>query len=100
MSAPQSWKDAWRELVETIAGMGYPEAFGIQVARNLGSEKMMRRMTAYLHSAKPRSAEEIADEMLSIMDDRERWRRKKEAEEANAFYNEMLNETLHSSKES
>ena len=57
---------------------------------NLGSEKTMRRMTAYLHNAKPRSAEEIADEMLAIMSDRERWTKKKEAEEANAKYNELL----------
>ena len=90
MGAPESWKEAYRELVETIVRMGYPEDFGKVIARNLGSEKTMRRMTAYLHHAKPRSAEEIADEMLAIMSDRERWSRKKEAEESNARYNELL----------
>ena len=90
MSAPESWKAAYRELIGTIVRMGYPEGFGKLIARNLGSEKTMRRMTAYLHSAKPRSAEEIADEMLAIMSDRERWIRKKKAEEANARYNELL----------
>ena len=90
MGAPESWKEAYRELVEMIVRMGYPEDFGKVIARNLGSEKTMRRMTAYLHHAKPRSAEEIADEMLAIMSDRERWIRKKEAEEANARYNELL----------
>ena len=90
MSAPESWKAAYRDLIETIVRMGYPEELGKAVAKNLGSEKTMRRMTAYLHSAKPRSAEEIADEMLAIMSDRERWIRKKKAEEANARYNELL----------
>ena len=94
MSAPESWKEAYRELVETIERMGYPLDFGKEIAKNLGSEKTMRRMTAYLHNAKPRSAEEIADEMLAIMSDRERWIAKKEAEAANARYNEILNRGL------
>jgi hypothetical protein len=94
MSAPESWKEAYRELVETIERMGYPLDFGKAIAKNLGSEKTMRRMTAYLHNAKPRSAEEIADEMLAIMSDRERWIAKKEAEAANARYNEILNRGL------
>ena len=90
MSAPESWKEAYWELVGTIVKMGYPEDFGKLIAKNLGSEKTMRRMTAYLHNAKPRSAEEIADEMLAIKGDRERWIKKKEAEQANARYNELL----------
>ena len=90
MSAPESWKAAYRDLIETIVNMGYPEEFGRAIAKNLGSEKTMRRMTAYPYSAKPRSAEEIADEMLAIMSDRERWIKKKEAEQANAKYNELL----------
>ena len=94
MSAPESWKAAYRELLQKIVQMGYPEEFGKAIAGNLGSEKTMRRMTAYLYSAKPRSAEEIADEMLAIMSDRERWIAKKEAEAANARYNEILNEGL------
>ncbi len=49
-------------------------------------------MNAYLHEAGPGSAEEIADEMLAIMSDRERWIQKKEAERANAAYNEYLRE--------
>ena len=77
-------------LVRAIAEMGYPEAFGMAVADNLRTEKMMSRMIGYLRSAKPRSAEEIADEMLAIMEDRERWIRKKSAEYYNSKYNEFL----------
>jgi hypothetical protein len=50
----------------------------------------LRRMIGYLRNARPRSAEEIADEMLTICDDRERWRKKKAAEFYNSKYNELL----------
>lgn len=79
-----------RELVRIIARMGYPPSFGEAIADNLRTEKTMRRMIGYLNQAMPRSAEEIADEMLSIMEDRQRWIRKKEAEYYNGRYNELL----------
>ena len=87
-------EEAYNDLIRTITRMGYPEEFGIAIARNLGSEKMMTRMTAYLNYAKPRSAEEIADEILAIMEDRDRWVKKKEAEYYNSRYNELLNDGL------
>ncbi|MEE3420977.1 MAG: hypothetical protein VZR02_07755 [Lachnospiraceae bacterium] len=90
MNDKESWKRTYKELIETVVRMGYPEELGRQIAKNLGSEKCMSRMIGYLHHANPRSAEEIVDEMLAIMDDRERWKKKKEAEEANARYNEIL----------
>ncbi len=92
--ASESWKAAYRELIEAVVAKGYPEQFGRDIARNLGSENTMRRMTSYLYMAKPRSAEEIADEMLAIMDDRERWKEKKEAEYYNSRYNDLLNRGL------
>ena len=52
-----------RELVETIVRMGYPESFGESIAENLRTEKTMSRMIGYLRHARPKSAEEIADEM-------------------------------------
>lgn len=94
MNTREDWKAAYRELVQTIVRMGYPEEFGKAIAKNLGSEKTMNRMIAYLHSANPRSAEEIADEMLAIMSDRERWIQKKEAEYYNSRYNDLLNNGL------
>ena len=80
-----------QELVETIVWMGYPESFGKSIAENLRTEKTMSRMIGYLRHAKPKSAEEIADEMLAIMDDRERWIQKKSAQFYNSRYNEILN---------
>ena len=78
------------ELVDTIVRMGYPEEFGRAVADNLRTENTMTRMIRYLHRGRPGSAEEITDEMLAIMEDRERWIRKKTAEHYNEKYNEML----------
>ena len=45
----------------------FPADLGEKVARQLGSEKAMRRMIAYLHYVKPRKAELIVDEMLAIL---------------------------------
>lgn len=80
----------YHELINKIVRMGYPKEFGYMVAKNLGTPKTLSRMIGYLGHAKPRSAEEIADEMLAIMDDRNRWIQKKEAEYYNQKYNEML----------
>ena len=59
----------------------------------------MSRMIGYLRHAKPKSAEEIADEMLAIMDDRERWIQKKSAQFYNSRYNEILNYGLEGDEE-
>lgn len=53
-------------------------------------EKTMGRMINYLNQVKPKSPEEIVDEMLAIMEDRDRWVRKKSAEYYNRKYNELL----------
>lgn len=90
----EAWLRAYRDLLRAVTSMGYPEEFGKLIAKNLGSEKTMKRMTAYLYSARPTSAEEIADEMLAIMSDRDRWKDRIESREANARYNAILNGEL------
>ena len=48
-------------------------------------------MTGYLHGARPRSMEEIADEMVAICEQRDRWVERKKSEyyqtKVNEFYN-------------
>lgn len=85
------WARSHDEVVKAVRELGFPEALGDQVARQLGSPKAMERMLAYLYNVKPRSAELIVDEMLAICSDIDRWRDKKASEEANARYNEILN---------
>lgn len=94
MSASESWKRTYIELIQAVAMRGYPAQFGKDIAKNLGSEKAMNRMISYLNKANPRSAEDIADEMLAIMEDRKRWREKKELEYYNSRYNDILNNGL------
>ena len=53
------------ELIQQLVRMGYPAEFGAAIANNLRTEKTMNRMIRYLRNASPRSAEEIADEMLA-----------------------------------
>ena len=77
------------QLIYILKVMGYPEDFGKAVASQLRTEKAMRRMIGYLRQAKPKHPEEIADEMLAIMEEREAWIRKKSAEYYNQKYNEM-----------
>ena len=89
----------YNELIKMIVRMGYPEEFGVLVADNLRTEKTMSRMLGYLRQARPTSAEEIADEMLAIMDDRERWIQKKSAQFYNSRYNEILNYGLEGDEE-
>ncbi len=84
----------YEELVDTIVRMGYPEEFGILIADSLKGEKSMARMSSYLHQFRPTSAEEITDEMLSILEDNSRWREKKISEFYNRKMNKLMNEGL------
>ena len=80
-----------RELIDILVRMGHSAELGEAIANNLRTEKPMTRMIGYLLSARPRSEEEIVDEMLAIMSDRDRWVQKKEAEYFNMKYNAYLN---------
>lgn len=85
------WARVRDELVNAIIRLGFPKELGIQIAKQLGSPKAMSRMLGYLYNVKPRSAELVVDEMLAICSDIDAWKEKKASEEANAYYNEMLN---------
>ena len=86
----KTWVIARNHMMKALESLGFPEALGEQIVKNLGSPKAMDRMTSYLNNVKPKKAELVVDEMLSICSDIERWRDKKESERANAKYNEIL----------
>ena len=79
-----------QKLIQILVRYGYPASFGMTIAKELHTEKALNRMISYLLQGKPGSAEEIADELVAIEDDRQRWIRKKTAEYANQKYNELL----------
>jgi hypothetical protein len=90
----KEWARARDELVTAITDLGFPKELGDEIAKTLGSPKAMRRMNAYLYNVKPSRVELVVDEMLAIRDDIDRWKDKKAAEEANAAYNDILNNGL------
>ena len=92
--ADREWIRTKDRLVETIVRLGFREDLGIAVAKNLGSPKAMDRMISYLVNVKPKSEELLVDEMLAICSEIAAWREKKASEEANARYNEMLDQGL------
>ena len=77
-------------LIRETVRLGYPAEFGKAIAIGLGTESTMRRMIGYLKSAAPGSMEEIADEMMAILADRDKWMEKKKNEYYNQKYNQFL----------
>ena len=86
----KKWVIAKGRMMDAMKVLGFPEALGDELVKNLGSPKAMDRMTSYLKNVKPKKAELVVDEMLAICSDIARWRDKKESERANAKYNEIL----------
>lgn len=92
----QHREQARKQLIDAVEQLGYPAEFGEVIAHELGGEKSMRRMIAYLRGANPHSPEEIVDEMLAILQLRHTWVEQKISEHANAsitaFYNRERDE--------
>ena len=100
MTADQcEWLGAKDQLVDAVKQLGFPEELGLEIAKNLGSPRAMSRMTSYLGHVKPKNAELIVDEMLAICSETDTWKEKRENEEANAKYNEILYYGLDSDEE-
>ncbi|MBQ5316295.1 MAG: hypothetical protein J6I96_01955 [Oscillospiraceae bacterium] len=100
----REWARQRDELVRVLTGLGYPAELGYEAAKMLGSPKSISRMTSYLiHTAPdvtdPKSMEMIADEIISIRSDADRWRERKDSLKANRKYNEILNNGFDTSDE-
>lgn len=85
--------DARESLKAALATLGYPEEFALLLASELRSDNAISRLAGYVRSARPKSMEEIVDEMLTIRDLNQSWRERKIAEHAQAqvtrFYNRV-----------
>lgn len=80
------------ELYEIMLRRGYPESFCDQITKNLNTDWTAQRMIGYLSHYKKLPMEEVVDEMLAILSDRNRIMQKKELESTNAKWNGYLNE--------
>ena len=78
------------ELYRVMQKRGYPEVFCDQVTQNLNTDFTAGRMIGYLSHYKKLPMEEIADEMLAILSDRNRIMKKKKLENTNTSWNEYL----------
>lgn len=79
------------KLYQIMLQRGYPEEFCDQVTRNLNTDWTAQRMIGYLSHYKKLPMEEVADEMLAILSDRNRIMQKKNLESTNEKWNEYLN---------
>lgn len=72
------------------ATVGYPEPFCDEVTRYLNTDWTAQRMIGYLSHYQKLRLEDIADEVLAILSDRNQIMAKKSMEETNARWNEMM----------
>ena len=85
----REWSIAREDLVQAITFLGFSDELGNEIAKTLGNPKAIRRMISYLRQVRPDSVELVVDEMLAIRSEIDVWRDRKEAQDANARYNEM-----------
>lgn len=84
------------ELYHLMMKRGYPEVFCDEVTKNLNTDWTAQRMIGYLSHYQKLRLEDIADEVLAILNDRNRIMDKKTTEEANIRWNEIMrNRFLH-----
>lgn len=79
------------ELYRYMIERGLPKEFSDGITQNLNTDWTAGRMLGYLKNNEKVSLEDIADEMLAILYDRNSLIEKHENERANAAWNEFLN---------
>ena len=84
------WGRKKAQLIRAVTRLGFPGDLGEAAAEMLGSPRAMNRLIGYLNQARPKKIEQVADEILAIRMEIDKWRAKKESEEANRKINEML----------
>lgn len=78
------------QLYKLMLERGYPEEFCDIITKNLNTDFTAQRMIGYLYHYDHPPVEEIADEMISILSNRNQIMEKKELEEVNARWNDFL----------
>ncbi len=76
------------QLYNYMVAKGYPEAFSELIAKELNSDFTAGRMIGYLTRGE-HSLEDVADEMLAILSDRDRIRNKHVSEYAQSKINDL-----------
>lgn len=78
------------DLYYELENRGYPEDFCDAISFELNTEYTAKRMLGYLRHYEVLPVEDIVDEMLAILSDRERFIQKKILEHDQAKWNEYM----------
>ena len=83
------------ELYRLLLDRGYPKEFCAEIAyKNMNTDYTAMRMIGYLYRVTNPRIEDLVDEMLAILSDRDEIMRKKEMEHAQAVINDIYNNGL------
>ena len=83
------------ELYKVLLDRGYPKEFCAEIAyKNMNTDYTATRMLGYLYRVSDPRIEDLVDEMLAILSDRDSIIQKKEMEHAQAVINEIYRNGL------
>ena len=84
-----------KEVYEALQAKGYEETFCREIAfQYMTTDYTATRMLGYLYRVSQPRPEDVVDEMLAILSDRDALIRKKESERAQAAINKIYREGL------
>ena len=82
-------------LYKVLLDRGYPKEFCAEIAyKNMNTDYTATRMLGYLYRVSNPRIEDLVDEMLTILSDRDAIIQKKEMEHAQAVINEIYRNGL------
>lgn len=83
------------ELYKVLLDKGYPKELCAEIAyKNMNTEYTATRMLGYLYRVSNTRIEDLVDEMLAILSDRDAIIQKREMEHAQAVINEIYKNGL------
>ena len=83
------------ELYKVLLDRGYPKEFCAEIAyKNMDTDYTATRMLGYLYRVSDPRIEDLVDEMLAILSDRDAIIQKKEMEHAQAVIDEIYRNGL------
>ncbi len=84
-----------KELYQLLLSKGYPEELCKEIAyKHMNTDYTAVRMLGYLYRISQPKVEDLVDEMLAILSDRQQIIQKKEMEEAQAVMNDVYENGL------
>lgn len=87
--------DRTDELYKVLLSKGYPKEFCAEIAyKHMNTDYTATRMLGYLYRVSNPRIEDLVDEMLAILSDRNQIIQKKEMEHAQAVINEIYRNGL------